>query len=68
MPREAPPRLVPGSAQAGGLFRSIIQHSAACRSWWRSPLDELGAIWNDHFISVREVRFGAGTRASIARP
>ncbi len=57
-----------------GLFRSIIQHRRGVRLLvsGEAPFDELDAIWNDHFISVREVRFGhldaAVARELVQRP
>lgn len=62
----------PGSRQdllkLMGLFRSIIQHRRGVRLLvsGEAPFDELDAMWNDHFISVREVRFGH-LEAEVAR-
>ncbi len=69
-------RTFPGSPQdllkLMGLFRSIIQHRRAVRILvsGEAPFDELDAMWNDHFISVREVRFGhldAATARDLVR-
>jgi hypothetical protein len=41
-----------------GLFRAIIQHRRKVRLLVSgvAPFEELGALWNDHFINVRELR------------
>ncbi|MGC4049163.1 MAG: protein kinase [Paludibaculum sp.] len=41
-----------------GLFRATIQHRRKLRLLVSgvAPFDELGQIWNDHFINVREIR------------
>ena len=46
--------------QLMGLFRATIQHRRKVRLLvsGEAPFDELGTVWNDHFISVREVRIG----------
>ena len=46
--------------QLMGLFRATIQHRRRVRLLvaGEAPFDELDAVWNDHFISVREVRIG----------
>src|SRR5262245_13399142 len=43
-----------------GLFRAMIQHRRRLRLLVSglALFDELGQIWNDHFINVREVRVG----------
>lgn len=43
-----------------GLFRATIQHRRHVRLLvaGEAPFDELNAIWNDYFISVRQIRFG----------
>ena len=42
-----------------GLFRATIQHRRHIRLLvcGEAPFDELDAVWNDYFISVRELRF-----------
>ncbi len=57
-------RSFPGSprqlVQLMGLFRATIQHRRRVRLLvsGEAPFDELDAMWNDHFISVRELRIG----------
>jgi hypothetical protein len=43
-----------------GLFRATIQHRRKVRLLVSgvAPFDELGPIWDDHFINVREIRIG----------
>lgn len=43
-----------------GLFRATIQHRRKVRLLISGayPFDELGAIWDDHFINAREIRMG----------
>lgn len=43
-----------------GLFRATIQHRRKLRLLvsGAAPFDELDAIWNDHFINLREVAIG----------
>ncbi len=43
-----------------GLFRATIQHRTKVRLMVSgvAPFDELGPMWNDHFINVRQVRVG----------
>jgi serine/threonine protein kinase len=56
--------LFPGNRQdllrLMGLFRATIQHRRRLRLLVSgvAPFDELGQIWNDHFINVREIRVG----------
>ena len=56
--------LFPGNRQEllrlMGLFRGTIQHRRKLRLLVSgvAPFDELGQIWNDHFINVREIRVG----------
>ncbi len=56
--------LFPGNRQdllrLMGLFRGTIQHRKRLRLLVSgvAPFDELGQIWNDHFINVREIRVG----------
>lgn len=57
-----------------GLLRATIQHRRRVRLLvaGATPFDELGAVWNDHFINVREIRFGhfdpAVARDLLCRP
>lgn len=46
--------------QLMGLFRATIQHGRRVRLLvaGAAPFDELGKIWNDHFINLREMRLG----------
>lgn len=46
--------------QLMGLFRAIIQHRRRVRLLvsGAAPFDELGDLWNDHFINVREITIG----------
>ncbi|XXT25063.1 ATP-binding protein [Sorangium sp. So ce429] len=54
--------LFPGDAadlrRLMGLFRATIQHRRKLRLLvsGAAPFDELGTLWNDHFINVQEVR------------
>lgn len=43
-----------------GLFRATIQHRRKIRLLVSgvAPFEELGPLWNDHFINVRELRIG----------
>jgi serine/threonine protein kinase len=43
-----------------GLFRATIQHRRRVRLLVSgvAPFEELGPLWNDHFINVRELRVG----------
>ena len=43
-----------------GLFRATIQHRRKLRLLVAgvAPFDELGPVWDDHFINAREVRMG----------
>jgi hypothetical protein len=43
-----------------GLFRATIQHRQNLRLLVSgvAPFDELGSIWNDHFINLRQIRVG----------
>ncbi len=43
-----------------GLFRATIQHRRKVRLLVSgvAPFHELGALWNDHFINVRELHLG----------
>ncbi len=43
-----------------GLFRATIQHRHKVRLLVSgvAPFEELGSLWNDHFINVRELRIG----------
>ncbi len=43
-----------------GLFRATIQHGRRVRLLvaGAAPFDELGTLWNDHFINLREMRLG----------
>jgi len=55
-----------------GLFRATIQHRRRVRLLvsGEAPFDELDAVWNDYFISVREVRIGhldPGTALDLVR-
>jgi hypothetical protein len=52
--------------QLMGLFRATIQHRRRVRLLVSgvAPFDELGELWNDHFINVREVRVGHLDRAT----
>jgi len=56
--------LFPGNRQdllrLMGLFRATIQHRRRLKLLVSgvAPFDELGQIWNDHFINVREIRVG----------
>jgi hypothetical protein len=62
--------LFPGNRQdllrLMGLFRATIQHRRRLRLLVSgvAPFDELGQIWNDHFINVRELRVGHLDRAT----
>ncbi|MCX6627473.1 MAG: ATP-binding protein, partial [Candidatus Solibacter sp.] len=62
--------LFPGNRQdllrLMGLFRATIQHRRRVRLLVSgvAPFDELGQIWNDHFINVREIRVGHLDRAT----
>jgi len=57
-------KLFPGSErellQLMGLLRATIQHRRRLRLLvsGTAPFDELGRLWNDHFINVREMRIG----------
>ncbi len=46
--------------QLMGLFRATIQHRRRVRLLVSgvAPFDELGNLWSDHFINVREIRLG----------
>lgn len=46
--------------QLMGLFRATIQHGRRVRLLvaGAAPFDELGTLWNDHFINLREMRLG----------
>ena len=51
-----------------GLFRATIQHRHRVRLLVSgvAPFEELGPLWNDHFINVRELRIGhLDRRASV---
>jgi len=56
--------LFPGSRrellQVMGLLRATIQHRRRIRLLvsGAAPFDELDAMWNDHFINMREVKIG----------
>ena len=56
--------LFPGNRQdllrLMGLFRATIQHRRKLRFLVSgvAPFDELGQIWNDHFINVRQIWVG----------
>ena len=54
-----------GLVQLLGLFRATIQHRRHLRLLvaGAAPFGELGALWNDNFISVRELRIGHLKRA-----
>ena len=41
-----------------GMFRATIQHRRKVRLLVSgvAPFEELGPLWNDHFINVRELR------------
>ncbi len=43
-----------------GLLRATIQHRRRVRLLvaGAAPFDELDALWNDHFINLREIRIG----------
>jgi serine/threonine protein kinase len=43
-----------------GLFRATIQHRKKLRLMVSgvAPFDELGQMWNDHFINIRQIRVG----------
>jgi serine/threonine protein kinase len=43
-----------------GLFRATIQHRRKVRLLVSgvAPFEELGSLWNDHFINVRELSIG----------
>ncbi|HEY2015461.1 MAG TPA: AAA family ATPase, partial [Bryobacteraceae bacterium] len=43
-----------------GLFRATIQHRRKVRLLVSgvAPFEELGPLWNDHFINIRELRIG----------
>ncbi len=43
-----------------GMFRATIQHRRKVRLLVSGvdPFEELGPLWNDHFINVRELRIG----------
>lgn len=49
-----------------GLFRATIQHRRKLRLLvsGAAPFDELGALWNDHFINVQEIRLDLLDRAT----
>jgi hypothetical protein len=46
--------------QLMSLFRATIQHRRKLRLLVSgvAPFDELGQIWNDHFINLRQIRVG----------
>jgi hypothetical protein len=46
--------------QLMGLLRATIQHRRKVRLLVSgvAPFDELGQVWNDHFINVREITVG----------
>jgi hypothetical protein len=46
--------------QLMGLLRGTIQHRRRLRLLvsGAAPFDELGRLWNDHFINLRELRIG----------
>ena len=54
--------LFPGSRheflQLMGLFRATIQHRRGVRllASGAAPFDQLHGVWNDHFISVRQIK------------
>jgi serine/threonine protein kinase len=56
--------LFPGNRQGllrlMGLLRATIQHRRKLRLLVSgvAPFDELGALWNDHFINARQLRVG----------
>lgn len=56
--------LFPGNRQdllrLMGLFRATIQHRRRVRLLVSgvAPFEEIGPLWNDHFINVRELRIG----------
>jgi serine/threonine protein kinase len=56
--------LFPGSNQdllrLMGVFRGTIQHRRKLRLMVSgvAPFDELGQVWNDHFINIRQIRVG----------
>ena len=54
------PEIARTSLRLMGLFRATIQHRRRLRLLVSgvAPFDELGQIWNDHFINVREIRVG----------
>lgn len=54
------PGNVQGLMQLMGLLRATIQHRRRVRLLvsGAAPFDELGQIWNDHFINVREISVG----------
>jgi len=49
-----------------GLLRATIQHRRRVRLLVAgpAPFDELDALWNDHFINLREIRIGYLERAT----
>jgi hypothetical protein len=49
-----------------GLFRATIQHRKKLRLLvsGAAPFDELGNLWNDHFVNVQEVRLDHLDRAT----
>jgi energy-coupling factor transporter ATP-binding protein EcfA2 len=49
-----------------GLLRATIQHRRRVRLLvaGAAPFDELDALWNDHFINLREIRIGYLERAT----
>jgi hypothetical protein len=49
-----------------GLFRATIQHRRKLRLLvsGAAPFDELGNLWNDHFVNVQEVRLDHLDRAT----
>ncbi|KYF79794.1 hypothetical protein BE11_23905 [Sorangium cellulosum] len=53
-------------ARLMGLFRATIQHRRKLRLLvsGAAPFDELGALWNDHFINVQEIRLDLLDRAT----
>lgn len=53
--------------QLMGLLRATIQHKRHVRLLvaGAAPFDELGKIWNDHFINLREIRLGFLDRATV---
>ncbi len=46
--------------QLMGLFRATIQHRRKLRLLvaGAAPFEDLDALWNDHFINLREIRIG----------